>query len=45
MGYLNVNCLRNKIIDFREIVLEFSLDYHVQEKQKSTKAFLRRNFT
>ena len=29
IGYLNINSLRKKIVDLREIILELSLDYLV----------------
>ena len=45
IDYLNINSLRNKIVDLREIILKLSLDYLVISEQKSTKAFLQRNFT
>ena len=38
MGYLNINSLRNKIVDLREIVKYLELDYLVIS-QKLMKAF------
>ena len=35
MDYLNINCLRNKIIDLREIVKHLELDYVVISETKN----------
>ena len=39
IGYLNINSLRNKIVDMREIVLELSLDYLVLSETKIDQGF------
>ena len=39
IGYLNINSLRNKIVDLREIILELSLDYLVVSETKIDKSF------
>ena len=38
-GYLNINSLRNKIVDLREIILELSLDYLVLCETKIDESF------
>ena len=35
MDYLNINCLRNKIIDLREIIKHLELDYVVISETKN----------
>ena len=37
--YLNINSLRNKIIDFREILIKFSPDYFVLAETKLDDSF------
>ena len=39
IGYLNINSLRNKIVDLREIILELSLDYLVLSETKIDQSF------
>ena len=39
IGYLNINSLRNKIVDLREIILELSLDYLVLSETKIDESF------
>ena len=39
IGYLNINSLRNKIVDFREIISELSLDYLVLSETKMDQSF------
>ena len=39
IGYLNINSLRNKIVDLREIILELSLDYLVLSETKIGESF------
>ena len=39
IGYLNINSLRNKIVDFREIISELSLDYLVLSETKIDQSF------
>ena len=39
IGYLDINSLRNKIVDLREIILEWSLDYPVLSETKTDKSF------
>ena len=39
IGYLNIKSLRNKIIGFREIILEISLDYLVLSETKIDQSF------
>ena len=39
IGYLNINSLRNKIVDLREIILELSLDYLVPSETKIDQSF------
>ena len=39
IGYLNVNSLRNKIVNLREIILELSLDYLVLSETKINQTF------
>ena len=39
IGYLNINSLRNKIVDLREIILELSLEYLVLSETKIDKSF------
>ena len=40
MGYLNINSLRNKIIDLREIAKYLELDYFVISETKIDESFL-----
>ena len=44
IGYLNINSLRNKIVDFREIISELSLDYLVLSKTKIDQSFSAAHF-
>ena len=45
IGYLNINSLRNnKIVDLREIILEFSLDYLVLSAKKIDESFPTAHF-
>ena len=44
IGYLNINSLRNKIVDLREIILELSLDYLVLSETKVEESFLIAQF-
>ena len=44
IGYLNINSLRNKTVDLREIILELSLDYLVLSKTKIDQSFPRTQF-
>ena len=39
ISYLNINSLRNKIVDLREIILELSLDYLVLSETKIDESF------
>ena len=39
IGYLNINSLRNKVIDFREVILERSVDYLVLSEAKIDQSF------
>ena len=39
IGYLNINSLRNKIIDLREVLKHISLDYFVLSETKLDKSF------
>ena len=39
IGYLNINSLRNKIIDVREVIGKFSLDYFVISETKLDESF------
>ena len=39
IGYLNINSLRNKVIDFREVILELSVDYLVLSEAKIDQSF------
>ena len=39
IGYLNINSLRNNIVDLREIILELSLDYLVLSETKIDQSF------
>ena len=39
IGYLNINSLRNKIVDVREIILELPLDYLVLSEIKIDESF------
>ena len=39
IGYLNINSLRNKIVDLREIILGLSLDYLVLSETKIDESF------
>ena len=39
IGYLNINSLRNKIVDLRKIILELSLDYLVLSEKKFNQGF------
>ena len=39
IGYLNINSLRNEIVDLREIILEISLDYLVLSETKIDQGF------
>ena len=38
-GFLNINTLRNKIIDLREVIRELSLDYFVLSETKLNDSF------
>ena len=38
-GFLNINSLRNKIIDLREVIRELSLDYFVLCETKLDDSF------
>ena len=44
MGYLNINSLRNKIIDLREIAKYLELDYFVISKTKIDESFPSKQF-
>ena len=44
LGYLNINNLRNKIIDLREIVKYLELDYFVISQVKINESFLSQPF-
>ena len=44
MGCLNINSLRNKIIDLREIVKYLELDYFVISKTKINESFPSQQF-
>ena len=44
IGYLNVNSLRNKIVDLREIILELLLAYLVLNETKTDQSFLTAQF-
>ena len=39
LGYLNINSLRNKIIDLREIIHYLNLDYFVLSETKIDSSF------
>ena len=39
IGYLNINGLRNKIVDLKKIILELSLDYLVLSETKINQSF------
>ena len=39
IGYLNINSLRNKIIDVREIFSKFSPDYFIFSETKLDESF------
>ena len=39
IGYLNINSLRNKIIDLREVLKHISLDYFVLSETKLDNSF------
>ena len=39
IGYLNINSLRNKIIDVREVIGKLSLDYFIISETKLNKSF------
>ena len=39
LGYLNINSLRNKIIDLREIIHYLNLDYFVLSETKIVSSF------
>ena len=39
IGNLNINSLRNKIVDLKEIILELSLDYLVLSETKINQSF------
>ena len=39
IGYLNINSLRNKIVDLGELILELSPDYLVLNKTKIDQSF------
>ena len=39
IDYLNINSLRNKIVDLREIILELSLDYLVLSETEIDQSF------
>ena len=45
ISYLNTNSLRNKVINLREIILDYHLIILFLAKQKLTKALLQGNFT
>ena len=45
VGYLNINSLRNKIIDFREIIQNLNLDYFVLSETKTDSSFPSAQFT
>ena len=44
IGYLNINSLRNKIIDVREVIGKLSLDYFVISETKLDERFLSAQF-
>ena len=44
LGYLNINSLRNKIIDLREIIQYLNLDYFVLSETKIDSSFLSAQF-
>ena len=44
IGHLNINSLRSKIVDLREIILELSLDYFVLSKTKIDQSFPKAQF-
>ena len=44
IGYLNINSLRNKIIDVREVIEKLSLDYFVISEIKLDKSFPSAHF-
>ena len=44
-GFLNINSLRNKIIDLREVIRELSLDYFVLSETKLDDSFSSAQFT
>ena len=45
IGYLNINSLRNKIIDVREMIGRQQLDYFVISETKLDSSSLLLNFT
>ena len=44
IGYLNINNLRNKVVDLREIILELSLDYLAISETKIDQIFPAAHF-
>ena len=44
-GFLNINSLRNKIIDLREVIRELSLDYFVLSETNLDHSFPSAQFT
>ena len=44
MGYLNINSIRNKIIDLREIVKYLELDSFVISETKNNESFPSQQF-
>ena len=44
IGYFNINSLRNKIVDVREIITQFSPDYFVFAETKLNESFPTRQF-
>ena len=44
IGYLNINSLRNKIVDAREVFGKFQLDYFVLSETKLDDSFLSAQF-
>ena len=45
IGYLNINSLRNKIIDLKEVFAKFSPDYFVVAETKLDDSFPSSQFT
>ena len=43
-GYLNINNLRNKVVDLRDIILGLSLDYLVLSETKIDQRFATAQF-